>query len=117
MGESMNNGRSKDIELGKPHFIEDAEVNPCDLCAKNATELAALSWEMDGNKGVDYACESCRAVLEVAQGLLENEVKDENEVITTIALAAYPGVSWAEAANESSEEFGQKCPGLEFSRV
>jgi hypothetical protein len=56
-------------------------------------------------------------VLEVAHGLLKNEVKDENEVITTIALAAYPGVSWAEAANESSEEFGQKCPGLEFSRV
>jgi hypothetical protein len=113
----MSKGRDKDIEVGKVYVIEDDEVNPCDLCARRTTELAALSWEKkDGSKGVDYACESCRAVLEVAQGLLGNKVKDENEIITTIALAAYAGLSWIDAENQSSAVFGQEYPGLEFSR-
>ena len=89
MGASMSNGPGKDIELGKGFFIEDEEVSPCALCARRTTELAALPWKQkDGSKGVDYACESCRAVLEVAQGLLDNEIKDENEIITMIALAS-----------------------------
>src|ERR671910_3094201 len=102
MGASMSNGRGKDIEVGKTYFIEDDEVSPCSLCAKLTTERASLSWEKkDGSKGVDHVCEACRAVLEVAQGLLENEVEDENEIITTIALAANAGLSWTEAADHS----------------
>jgi hypothetical protein len=113
----MSNGRDKDLEVGTAYFVEDAEGDPCQFCAKDATELAALDWEkIDGSEGVDYACESCRAVLDVARGLLKNKVTDENEIITTLALAAYAGLSWTEAAKPSSEIFSQEYPGLAFSR-
>jgi hypothetical protein len=71
---------------------------------------------MDGSADVDHVCESCRTVLEAAWGLLKNKVSDENEIITTLALAAYAGQSWTEAAHPSSEVFSQKYAGLEFSR-
>jgi hypothetical protein len=47
---------------------------------------------------------------------LDNEVKDENEIITTIALAAQAGLSWTETGKQSPEVFGQQYPGLAFSR-
>jgi hypothetical protein len=97
---------------------ERSEPRPCELCNKVTEETPTeLAWKLkDGSKGIDYACDSCLAVLEVAQGLLDNKVKDENEIITTIALAANAGLSWAETANQSSEVFGQEYPGLAFSR-
>jgi hypothetical protein len=117
MGASMSSGPGKDIELGEGFFIFDEEVSPCDLCARLTTELAALPWKQeDGSKRVDYACESCRAVLEVAQGLLDNEIKDENEIITTIALASYAGLSWTEVAEQPPEYFEREHPGLRLSR-
>jgi hypothetical protein len=97
--------------------IEDPEGGPCDLCAKPATERTALPWrQIDGSKGVDYACESCRAVLEVAQGVLDYKVEDEIEIVTTIALAGYEGLSWLEKADQSPEDFAKEHPGLAFSR-
>ncbi len=104
------------IEVGKARF-EPVESIPCDLCNRLAGELAPLHWvQADGSKGVDDACEWCRAVLEVTQGLMDNGVEDENEIITTIALAAYAGQSWIEIANRPSELFSQQYPGLAFSR-
>ena len=117
MGASMSNGPGKDIETGRGYFIEDDEVNSCDLCARRTTELAALPWKQkDGSEGVDYACESCRAVLEVAQGLLDNKIEDENEIITTLALASYAGLSWTEVAEQPPEHFQREHPGLRVSR-
>lgn len=117
MGASMSNGPGKDIEIGKGYFVEDTEVNPCDLCARRTTELAALPWKQkDGSKGVDYACDLCRAVLKVAQSLLNNKIKDENEIITTIALASYAGLSWTEVAKQPPEYFEREHPGLRLSR-
>jgi hypothetical protein len=104
-------------ERGQDYFFEDLEGDPCELCARQTMERIEIPWKLkDGSKGTDYACDSCLAVLEVAQGLLDNRVKDENEIITTIALAAQAGLSWTEAANQSSGVFGQEYPGLAFSR-
>jgi hypothetical protein len=112
----VSTGGDRDIEVGKIYF-EEAEGDPCDLCARLATELAPLPWEQQhGSRGVDCACESCRAVLEVAQGLLDNKVEDENEIITTIALAANAGLSWTEKAEQPPDDFVREHMGLQFSR-
>ena len=103
--------------VGTSYFIEDDESDPCSLCARLATDLAELYWEQtDGSKGVDYACESCLAALEVAQGLLDNKIEDENEIITTIALAAYAGLAWIEEEKQPPELFEREHPGLSISR-
>jgi hypothetical protein len=73
-------------------FFEDFEGDPCLLCGRPAEDLAERPWKLvDGSEGIDHACDSCLAALEVAHGLMDNEVKDENEIITTIALAADAG--------------------------
>jgi hypothetical protein len=60
--------------------LEHSEPAPCDLCNRLTEEPASLPWtQADGSKGVDHACELCRAVLEVAQGLTDNRVKDEGQ--------------------------------------
>jgi hypothetical protein len=110
----VSTGGDRDIEVGKICF-EEAEGDPCDLCARLATELAPRPWEQHGSKGVDCACESCRAVLEVAQGLLDNKVEDENEIITTIALAANAGLTWTEKAEQPPDDFIREHMGLKFS--
>lgn len=98
-------------------FFEDLNGKPCDLCQRLIEDPTELPWKLrDGSTGTDYACDSCLAVLQVAHCLLDNEVEDENEIITTIALAAYAELSWAETANQSSEVLGQEYPGLAFSR-
>jgi hypothetical protein len=108
--------KDRDTELSTG-AIEDLEGEPCGLCERPATELTVLPWQqMDGSKGVDYGCESCRAVLEVSQGVLDYEIEDENEIITTIALAANEGLSWIRKADQPPEHFAQEHPGLEFSR-
>jgi hypothetical protein len=104
-------------ERDQDYFVEDLEGDPCELCARQTMERIEIPWKLkDGSKGIDYACDSCLAVLEVARGLLDNKVEDENEIITTMALAAQAGLSWTEAANQSSVVFGQEYPGLAFSR-
>jgi hypothetical protein len=113
----MSNGRGKDIEVGKAYFVEDAEGDPCDLCARRTSEPITRHWKLiDGSNGVDYICERCQAVLEVAERLLDNEVEDENEIITTLALAAYAGLSWTDEAKQVPDQFRQEHPGLRFSR-
>jgi hypothetical protein len=88
----MSSGRGKDIEVVSSS-LEGVEGDPYDLCSRRTKDLAALPWKhRDRSKGIDYACERCRAVLEVAHNLLNNEVEDENEIITTIALAANVGL-------------------------
>jgi hypothetical protein len=112
----MNSGQDKDVKVVNSGFV-GAEGDPCGLCSRRTTDLAALPWKHgDRSKGIDYACERCRAVLEVAHGLLDNEVEDENEIITTIALAANAGLSWAAKVDRLPEEFRQEYPGIEFSR-
>lgn len=104
-------------EQTRAYFLEDLDGKPCDLCKRLTENPTELSWKLrDGSKGIDYACDSCLAVLEVAHALLDNEVEDENEIITTIALAAYAGPSWTETANQSPEVSRQEYPGLAFSR-
>src|SRR5215203_4037418 len=97
--------KDRDTEVPRGIF-EDLEGEPCGLCTRPATELTALPWQqIDGSKGVDYVCESCRAVLEVSQAVLDYKVEDENEIITTIALAANEGLSWIRKADQPPEDF------------
>jgi hypothetical protein len=113
----MSNGKSEHLGVGRGYFVDDDESSSCTLCAKLATNLTPLSWrQTDGTQGVDYACESCRAALEAAQGILDNEIEDEDEIITTIALASYVGLAWTEVEEEPPELSGRVHSGLAFSR-
>jgi len=113
----MSNEPGKDIDPGEVYFVEDAEGHPCDLCARRTSELTSRHWKLiDGSSGVDDVCQRCQAVLEVAESLLDNEVEDENEITTTLALAAYAGRSWADHAKQPQEQFDRDHPGLRFSR-
>jgi hypothetical protein len=115
----MSSGKSEPLGVGRSYFIDD-ESSPCNLCARPAINRTELRWRQpDGSKGVDYACESCRAALEAAQGILDNEVEDEDEIITTIALAAYAGLAWTEVELEkqSPEDSERVHSGLTFSRL
>jgi hypothetical protein len=98
-------------------FVEVGREGPCSLCARFAEKLSPLPWKQnDGSKGTDFACESCTAALEAAQGILDNEIEDENEIITTIALASYAGLAWTEKENQPPEQFEREHPGLQLSR-
>jgi hypothetical protein len=94
------------------------ETESCDLCNKPAEELSEVSWELqDRTRGMYCVCERCRALLIAAEVLLDNEVTDENEVITTMAVAAGAGMAWTTVGNQSPEDVTRMHPGLSLSRA
>jgi hypothetical protein len=94
--------------LGAEFLPEPSELPTCDLCGMPTEDPDELPFRLrDGTKGVDYACERCRAVLDAAEVLLDNEVTDENQIVTTLAVAASEGMSWTMVGEEPSEDFNR----------
>jgi hypothetical protein len=84
----------------------------CDSCRQPAGELVNLA----GGR----LCEGCRVVLWTASILFDNDITDENEVVTTMAFAAYAAEGWIPAGNQSTEdleELTRQYPYFELVKV
>jgi hypothetical protein len=104
--------------LGPDFPLEPSELPTCDLCGMPAEELREMPFRLrDGTKGVDYACERCRAVLDAAETLLDNDVTDENVIVTTLAVAASDGMTWPMVGEEPPEDFALDHPEFELTRA
>ena len=74
----MRNGEDKrgELEAALEAFgwepSERSEPRPCELCNRlTEEEHTGLAWKLkDGSKGIDYACDSCLAVLESYAGMM-----------------------------------------------
>jgi hypothetical protein len=83
-----------------------------------AEELHDLPFRLqDGTKGADHICERCRAVLDAAETLLDNEITNENEVVTTLAVAASEGMSWTMLCKQPPENFGRDHPEFGLTKA